>query len=129
MIPRYRGPDRRLAPRVEHRLPVRLTHEDGALSAITRDLSASGASCSLRRFIPLMTKLQIQLDLPGRARPTRIACQGVVVRVEPPRPMPRSSRYHLAIFFNDMAGVDRTRLARYVHEHLRAARPHRRPHQ
>lgn len=123
---RHQGPERRRAPRVESRLPVTLTHEAGALAASTRDISESGAYCTLRRFIPLMTKLQIHLDLPGRlrsTRSTRIACQGVVVRVEPPKPIPRRSRYHLAIFFNDMGDGDRARIARYVHDHLHAAKP------
>jgi len=99
-------------------LPLTLTHEDGVLAATTRDLSASGAYCTLRRFIPPMTKLQIQLHLSTRSQPTRIACQGVVVRVKPPTPRSTLSRYQLAIFFNDIADRDRARLARYIDDHL-----------
>lgn len=118
----YQGPERRRAPRVESRLPVVLTDGTGELTASTRDISESGAYCTLRRFVPLMTKLQIHFELPGRP-PARIACQGVVVRVDPPAPAPRPSRYHLAIFFNDMADEDRARIARYIHDHLEAVKP------
>ena len=119
---RYHGPDRRRAPRVESRLPVILTDGAGELAASTRDISESGALCTLPRFIPLMTKLQIHFELPDRPS-ARIACQGVVVRVDPPAPTPRLSRYHLAIFFNDIAKDDRARLARYIHGHLQAVKP------
>ena len=119
---RYQGPDRRRAPRVESRLPVILADGAGELVVSTRDISESGASCTLRRFIPPMTKLKIHVELPGRP-PARIACQGVVVRVDPPAPTPLPSRYHLAIFFNDMAEGDRARIARYVHGHLHPVKP------
>lgn len=119
----YQGPDRRRAPRVASRLPVILRDGAGELAASTRDISESGASCTLRRFVPPMTKLQIHFELPGRPRAARIVCRGVVVRVNPPAPTPRPSRYHLAIFFNDMTAGDRARIARYVHNHLQAVKP------
>lgn len=120
---RYQGPDRRRAPRVKSRLPVIFTDGAEELAATTRDISESGAYCTLRRFVPPMTKLQIHFELPGRPHAARITCQGVVVRVDPPAPTPRPSRYHLAIFFNDMASSDRVRIARYIHHHLQAVKP------
>ena len=113
--------DRRGAPRVARRVPVTIGHEHGALLARTKDLSASGAYCTLRRFLPPMTKLEIQLNIADGARPARITCHGIVVRVKPGKASPRISRYHTAIFFSDLTDTNRLTLARYVQRHLHAA--------
>lgn len=114
----YQGDDRRHAPRVASRLPLTLTDHFGELSAMTRDISASGAYCTLRRHVPVMTKLRIRFALPGRGQGA-VACGGVVVRVEPANPAPRRTSYRVAIFFNNIAEDARARLADYVHEHLK----------
>jgi hypothetical protein len=113
--------ERRLAPRVDHQIPLVVKERQRSFIARTKNLSASGAYCTFANFVAPMTKLQInlQLELPGRTQ--TIACQGVVVRVNPPSFRRRRSAYDVAIFFNDLSDQDRTAIARYVLHHLRAS--------
>ena len=110
--------DRRSAPRVNKRLAVRFGHADGSLIARTKNISASGAYCELRRYLPPMTKLQVRLDLPLKPRKVQLICEGVIVRVEPPKPSPRRRVYHIAIFFHDLSDRNRSLLAGYIKDHL-----------
>ena len=112
--------ERREAPRVAERVPLAIGEADGRLQTETNNLSASGAYCTLDRFIAPMTKLQLQLALPGGARRGAIRCRGVVVRVEPVVSISRGGRYHTAIFFTDLAARDRSAIARFVHRQLAA---------
>ena len=114
-----RGAERRSAPRLHMPVPLLLGEDETEISAVTKNLSASGAYCSLRRFLPPMTKVEVRLDISNGA-PREICCRGVVVRVEPPRHIPRRTRYHVAIFFHDIATRDRLALARFVEHHLQA---------
>jgi len=116
-------PERRGAPRVASRLPLTLTRQAEELVTRTKNISASGAYCQIPRFVAPMTTLQVRLEIPGRSHPAHIECQGVVVRVEPARLNPSPSRYHVAIFFSDLADRDRAVIARYVQQRLRITSP------
>lgn len=113
--------ERRSAPRVDHQIPVVIGQRRRSVIVQTKNLSASGAYCTFANFVAPMTKLQVrmQLDLDGRSQ--TIACQGVVVRVNPPSVRRRCSAYDVAIFFNDLSDEDRTAVARYVLRHLRTS--------
>jgi len=102
---------------------VILTDAARDIIAYTRNISALGAYCTLRRFIAPMTKLQVRVEIPGRSTPTQIVCRGVVVRTDPPTATRRPSRCHVAIFFNELTDGDRVRLARYVQQQLHLAKP------
>ena len=110
--------DRRRAARVDTRLPLSLGDLAGELLTTTHNLSASGAYCTVRKFLAPMTKLQVRFELPGDHRPLSMECQGVVVRVEPPEPVSRRSTYRVAIFFNDLSERNRDELARFVQARL-----------
>ena len=110
--------ERRAAPRVDTHLPLSLGDEAAELLTTTHNLSASGAYCTVRRFLPPMTKLQVRLELPSTPHPLPIECQGIVVRVEPPEPAPRRTSYRVAIFFNDLSQRDRASLAQFVQTRL-----------
>ena len=110
--------ERRTAPRVTERVPLAIGEADGRLQTETNNLSASGAYCTLDRFIAPMTKLQLQIALPGGARRGMIRCRGVVVRVEPVVSIPHGGRYHMAILFTDLAARDRSAIAQFVTRRL-----------
>ena len=110
--------ERRRAPRVETRLPLSLGDRSAELLTTTHNISASGAYCTVRKFLAPMTKLQVRLELPGDHRALPIECQGVVVRVEPPEPVPRRATYRVAIFFNDLSERDRDGLVQFVQARL-----------
>lgn len=119
--------ERRRAPRIAHRVPISLIGEPGEFSVQTKNVSASGVYCRLRRFLAPMTKVQVALTLAGQRPVSTVRCQGVVVRVEPACPMPRYSSYHVAIWFQDLSERSRTLLTRYIQRHLssRASASHR----
>ena len=114
--------ERRSAPRIAKRLPLRLTHDAGDLTTKTENVSSSGAYCTIRRFVPLMTKLRIRLELLDHAKPTPVICEGVVVRIEPPAPAPtKRASYKIAIFFSDLTEADRSAISRFVQQRLDAS--------
>ena len=119
--------ERRGAPRIAKRLPLRLTHDEGDLTTKTENISASGAYCTIRRFVPLMTKLRIRLELLDQSKPASVICEGIVVRVEPPAPAPKRASYKVAIFFSELSDHSRSLLAQYVQRHRQSASLRLRP--
>jgi len=123
MAARLMSQERRRAPRTAERIAVSISDAASAFQAETKNLSASGAYCVIDRFIPPMTKLQLQFDLPDGTRHTSVRCSGVVVRVDPVVANAERGRYHIAIFFNDLAEKDRAAIGRFVGQRLAASRP------
>lgn len=113
-------PERRRAPRVAERIPLAISDGGVALTAETKNISATGAYCTLDRFIAPMTKLQLQLELPDGARRTVIRCEGVVVRVEPAITDADHASYHVAIYFTSLRERDRAAIAQFVRRRLSA---------
>ena len=111
--------DRRRAPRVKMALPLTVTGQGKAFLVQTKNLSATGAYCAFRQFVSPMTKLRVRVEVTTGSHPRIISCEGVVVRVDPPKPSRDQKHYDVAIFFHDLADDDRFSLARYVQEHLK----------
>jgi len=97
---------------------VALSDATVALQTETRNISASGFYCTLERFIPPMTKLQLEMELPSNARRHRIRCTGVVVRTEPTVANPEHGAFNVAVFFTDLAERDRASIAQFVRDRL-----------
>ena len=112
------GSERRAAPRIEDRVQLAIVEDGAPLQAETKNLSTSGAYCLLDRFIAPMTKLQLEFQLPDESQRARVRCTGVVVRAEPVITEADRGRYHLAIFFTDLADRDRATIERYVRQRL-----------
>ncbi len=112
--------ERRRSPRAPERLPLRLSDQGVEWEAETRNLSAAGLYCTLERFIPPLSKLQIELQLPGGLRQRRIRCTAVVVRVEPTAADAQQMRYNTALFFSDILERDREAISRFVQRRLEA---------
>lgn len=110
--------ERRVAPRVDERIPVSLTDAGTELSTTTLNLSASGAYCVLDHFIAPMSKLEVRFELPQGTRRIRIQCTGVVVRVDPMVAEGQRASYRTAIFFTELAERDRGRIGRFVTQRL-----------
>lgn len=114
------GQERRSAPRAAERVALAVSDTDFACTAETRNISASGAYCTVDRFIPPMTKLQLVFELPEGSRRVKIRCTGVVVRVEPVVEEAQRGRYHIAVFFSDLSDRDRSAISRFVQQRLAA---------
>lgn len=100
--------ERRQYPRVREKLECRLSAASGLFSVRTDDLSCGGASCLMDQMIPPMTKLSVLIDLPA-SHPVR--CTGVVLRQ---RKAEVSGGYQTALYFSDLQGFDRKRIADFV---------------
>ena len=113
--------ERRRHPRIAKTLSLQLTHQVNELVTETTNISESGAHCTVNRFLPLMTKLQVKLAVPDTSKPqhaTPLTCEGIVVRIDPAHEQPRQATYRIAIFFHDLTERDRTVLGQYVQHHL-----------
>jgi len=113
--------ERRRSPRAAERIAMTVTEDRAELLAETNNLSASGAYCTLDRFIAPMTKLHLQFELPNGAHSTVIRCSAVVVRVEPLIANAHRGRYHVAIFFTDLSNRHRSTITRFVQQRLQAS--------
>ena len=108
------GSERRGAPRALHRVPLAIVGDGTVLQAETVNLSSSGASCTVDQFLPPMTKLELEFELPDGSRHARVRCAGAVVRAEPVVTTPERGRYNIAIFFTDVSERDRAAISRFV---------------
>lgn len=112
------GVERRRAPRVKERLLLALTEGASTFQAHLHNLSATGAYCALDRFLPPMTKLEVQCVLLNGSQPTHIRCTGVVVRVEPVVANVERPSYHVAIFFTELSEQGRAAIEQFVRDRL-----------
>jgi len=112
--------ERRLSPRISADLPLRLTFKDRTVETRIHDLSSSGIRFKSPAALPLLSRVQIALELPEAASgqgTTSIAITGVVVRCMEREPG-GEAHYDTAIFFEDLSELARSRLARFVTSRL-----------
>ena len=109
------GKEQRRWPRAATSLTITIALDGRKHSAKLRDLSRAGVCFYLDRRIPLMTVLELSLDLPTGGSTHKIRGSGAVVRCE--RISAGVEHYEVAVFLHDMADSDRALLD----EHVRAA--------
>lgn len=113
--------ERRRHPRVAADLPLRLTFRDRTVETRIKDLSGSGIRFKAPAALPLLSRVQIALELPDAAMPGQpaasLAITGVVVRCHEGEAADEA-RYDTAIFFEDLSEIARARLARFVASRL-----------
>ena len=114
-------PERRRAPRAPERIAVALSEAGRVFQAETQNLSEAGAYCTLDRFLPPMSKLELHFELPAVIGHTRVRCTGVVVRVEPVVKESNALCYNTAFYFTDISKRHRAAIARFVRRRLAAA--------
>jgi c-di-GMP-binding flagellar brake protein YcgR len=117
--------ERRRAPRAKARIPVEILKDEGLIEAKTRNISASGAYCTLDKFIPLNTKVDVTLlipEKPGKSskKLKRVTCHGIVVRNEPAPRGEKGVKYGLALFFTDIGQSGKRKLSHYIKKKLPA---------
>jgi hypothetical protein len=111
--------ERRGAARVNARLAMEITLGDGRARAESLNVSANGVYFASQRFIPLLTRLRITLELPGEGGGrSRVSCDGVVVRTEPEAETPDAGEYQVACYFTDISERDQSRLEAYILSHV-----------
>ena len=111
--------ERRRHPRVQTDLPLRLTFKDKTVETRIQDLSGSGIRFKAPAALPILSRVQIALELPDGSpgQPASIAITGVVVRCREGA-AGEEARFDTAIFFEDLSEAARVRLARFVSKRL-----------
>jgi hypothetical protein len=108
--------ERRKAQRTEHKLPFKLSHEDGEIVTETVNISRSGVYCRVNKFIEPMMRVKVNFLLPvknGRKNAScRISCQGIVVRTE--LVSTEEDFYNIAIFFSEISSKNAEKIDAYV---------------
>jgi len=114
--------EKRRHPRVRDSLALSTCcAQTGAVEEMsTTNLSLGGAHVVASRYMPVMTRVEVSLHLPGEPgivpKPRPIKAEAVVVRVHPPAPTHGSRSFEMALFFSRMELDDRSALARYLQE-------------
>jgi len=112
--------ERRRLPRVAADLPLRLTFRDRTVETRIHDLSGSGIRFKAPAALPILSRVQIALELPDGTpgQPgASIAITGVVVRCLE-GDAGEDARFDTAIFFEDLSEIARARLSRFVSSRL-----------
>jgi len=104
------GRDKRLYPRVEHNLPVKLAVNGYKFETSTQNISCIGAYCRINKYMPPFTKIMVNLALPISGKKCNVECKGVIVRSDDDS----SGGFNIAIFFNNIAEASRKKIERYV---------------
>ncbi len=111
--------ERRIHPRLEDNIPLKISSEDEDLVTQSYNLSRTGVYCRISKYIAPMTKLKIHLLLPlkksGKTVTKKISCQGVIVRTEA---VTGQEHYNAAIFFSDIQHKDADHISDFIHEEL-----------
>ncbi len=112
--------ERRRFPRIkDENISVQLSGEGFDTITQSLDVSASGIYCKTDRHIPVMTRVQVVLSLPGKTKtsiPTTMNIDGVVVREHPVKKDGRVQHYDVAIFFNTLLPREREKLVQYINK-------------
>ena len=114
--------EKRLFPRCDMNLPVKITGGSYKLASETKNISGCGLYCSVDRFIPTMTKISLTMFIPlidkGRRIEKEISCMSVVVRIYPETMQGKSGRYDVGLFFTDIHNDDRELILQYLRQSM-----------
>ena len=109
--------ERRKFPRIKDEdISLELQGEGFNTISQSLDVSASGIYCKVDRHIPLMSRLQIVLTLPGKknSSPRKLTTEGVVVREHPVKKDSGEQYYDIAIFFSSLTRKERETISAYI---------------
>ena len=106
------GAERRRWARSPSELPITVTTPAGTSEARVRDVSRAGVCFFLDRPIPMMTVLEVALDLKTSSGPRHVSGHGAVVRCE--KISKALEHYEIAVFLHEMSDGDRRSIEEYV---------------
>lgn len=110
--------ERRLHPRIEHKLPLKIAADGYDFSTSTQNLSCAGVYCQVNRYVPPFTKIAVKMTLPlvsdNKRKEFTLECKGVIVRTEDAN----NGGFNFAIFFNEITESQRKKIAQYISQLL-----------
>jgi hypothetical protein len=106
--------EKRLHPRINERLTIRHAEPGGPVLE-TINLSAGGMFCTSSEYIAPMTRMALQMRLPGSAAARPIEGEAIVVRTEPSaQAAPPGGGYRIALYFSRLEEDDRKALQTFL---------------
>lgn len=116
------GRERRAHPRVSADWPLEIALTSGSrpglVQARVRDVSRAGVSFYVDRPIPMMTMLELALDLPTAKGRRLVRGKGAVVRCQ--KISAAVEHYEIAVFLHELSEGDRRAIESHVRERLGA---------
>ena len=113
-----RNAERRLHPRLEHKLPIRVAANGYDFVTSTENVSCVGAYCHIDKYVPPFTKVMVRLSLPVRtssgSKKYDVECKGVLVRTEDEK----KGGFNVAIYFNEIKDSQRKKIEQYVSQFI-----------
>lgn len=111
--------ERRGAVRIPAKLAMEIQISDGGSSKVESiNVSANGVYFISTTYIPVLTRLDITLDLPKSGQKSAhgqsVLCSGVVVRTEPETESPNVAEYEIACYFTSINNSDKETLETYI---------------
>lgn len=106
------GSDRRRWTRAPAELSISVALADGKSEARVRDISRAGVCFFLDRPIPLMTVLEMSMNLRVKDGLRKVAGYGAVVRCE--KISKALDHYEVALFLHEMPDADRRCIEEFV---------------
>ncbi len=116
--PAQTGSERRRWTRAGADLSISVSLGDSKSEARVRDISRAGVCFFLDRPIPLMTVLEMSMNLRTKDGVRKVAGYGAVVRCE--KIAKALDHYEVALFLHEMADADRRCIEDYVNAWQRA---------
>ena len=112
--------ERRRSVRVPELLLFKIGHRGYDIQAITLNISSHGALCVVDKDIPMMSQLDIGLELPSRVSGKHkvVQMKGVVVRKEKEI---HTGRYLVAVYFSDLNTANQKCLEEFITRRLKAS--------
>lgn len=112
------GSERRIHPRIDSRLPVKIAVNGYDFTTNTQNISRAGAYCCIGKYIPPFTKVSVRLKFctlnENKKKDICVECRGVVVRSEDSQ----DGAFNIAIFFNDIRESESKKLVQYLNQFL-----------
>lgn len=110
--------EKRLHPRLEHKLPIKVAVDGYGFASSTQNVSCLGTYCHIQKYMPPFTKVIVNLTLPimtdGGKRDCSLECKGVIVRTEDEK----GGGFNIAIFFNHITQEQRKAISQYINQFL-----------
>ena len=118
MAKENKNSERRVDKRFDVELPLEIGGTDFKIETATKNISSSGIYCQVDRFVPVMTKLALDMSIPLIENKQKIEkkfnCKAVVVRIKPKPSIEEGKAYQLGLFFVDIKDKDRQIINRYL---------------
>ena len=112
--------NRRINDRFDVQLPLNIGTEGFHFESTTKNISCSGIYCHIDFFLPLMTKLEVTMNLTiienDRKVEKNFTTNAVIVRIDPEFNQPGCEIYHIALFFMSIKEEHRNLIARYIQQ-------------